>query len=144
MLPTFFDSAKEETEELRMSSATLDEKNARQSSSYEWVEATKDDGLRGERFEKKIQLKSSEEMERVEENIHSMSFRSPTNGVMNILVHRKYPDKRQIYPSVLISSSCQVRTTFRQQHKCTGNIPTQSVIIFKTTVLNNRETFFVK
>ena len=49
-----------------------------------------------------------------QKNIHSMSFRSITNGVMNILVQRKYPDKRQIYPCVLISSTFQVRTTFRQ------------------------------
>ena len=28
-----------------------------------------------------------------QKNIHSMSFRSITNGVMNILVQRKYPDK---------------------------------------------------
>ena len=43
-----------------MSSVTMDKENARLISSYDWVvkdAAVKDDGLRGERFEKKILLK---------------------------------------------------------------------------------------
>ena len=79
-----------------------------------------------------------------QKNIHSMSFRSPRNGVMKKLVQRKYLEKRQIYPCVLISSSCQVRTMFRHQLKCNANILTQSIMILETTLLYYRETFFCK
>ena len=74
-------------------------------------------------------------------NIHCGSFRSSTNGVMKMLMPRKYPNNTWICPCVLSFSNWSVRTIFRQY---VDFLFLHSSLIRKHNLLNMKEYFYKK